>query len=192
MPMCLAISCRLLLSHMIRQCISSIFSPVVASLGRLDHLLSSPLPPLLISTAHFFHLAVRRRLIPKGFNEVVMNVLKLMPMCLAISRRLLLSHMIRQCISSIFSSIVASLGRPDHLLSSPLPPLLISTAHFFHLPVRRRLIPKGFNEVVMNVLKLMPMCLAISRRLLLSHMIRQCISSIFSSVVASLGRPDHL
>ena len=39
--------------------------------------------------------------------------------------------------------------------------------------------------------KLMPICVAISYRLLLlSHLIRLCASSMFSSVVASLGVPE--
>ena len=73
-----------------------------------------------------------------------------MPICLAIScRLLLLSHMIRLCTSTKFSSVVASLGCPDCSQSSTLflPPSPKSSSPFLHYAVRRRLIPKGFNEV---------------------------------------------
>ena len=72
MPFCLAISCRLhLLSHVIRLCTSSTTSSVVARSFIILH----TLPPSPKFSSPFLHHATRRRVIPKGFNEV-MNSLR--------------------------------------------------------------------------------------------------------------------
>ena len=72
-----------------------------------------------------------------------------MPTSLAILRKSrLLSHITRLCTISTFSSVVASLGRPDLSSSSMLSlPRLISAVHFFHRVIRRRLIPKCFYSL---------------------------------------------
>ena len=75
-----------------------------------------------------------------------------MPICLAISRRLLLlSHMIRLYASLMFLSPVAPLGHPDRSWSSKRS-LSKFSSPFLHHAVRRRLIPKGYYVVHRNFL----------------------------------------
>ena len=76
-----------------------------------------------------------------------------MPTSLDMLRRShLLSHITRVCTTLTFSSAVAALGRPDRpsssTLSLSLP--LNSAVHFFC--AIRRLPPKGFHEVFVNLL----------------------------------------
>ena len=63
-------------SHIPMVCTALTFSSGMASLERPDIPSPSTLSfPLLDSAAHFFHCAIRRRLLSKGFNEVFMNFL---------------------------------------------------------------------------------------------------------------------
>ena len=85
--------------------------------------------------------------IPKISVRFFCTAQKLMPTSLAILRKSrLLSHI------STFSSVVASLGRPDLSSSSMLSSTLKFCSSFFHSAIRRRLIPKCFHEVFVNFL----------------------------------------
>ena len=87
--------------------------------------------------------------------RIICTAPKFMPTSLAIIRKSrLLSHIIRLCTISTFSSVVAALGRPGLSSSSMLSlPRLNSAAHFFHRVIRRRLILKCFHEVFVYFLR---------------------------------------
>ena len=64
-----------------------------------------------------------------------------------------LSHITRACTTLTFSSVGASLWRPDRSSSSTLSfPPLKRCCLFIQCAIRRRLLPKGFHEVFMNFL----------------------------------------
>ena len=76
----------------------------------------------------------------------------LIPTSLAmLSRTRLLSNITRVCTALTFSSVVASLGRPDRPSFSTPSPHLKLCCPFFHCTIMR-LLPKGFHEVFMNFL----------------------------------------
>ena len=77
MPVSLAIHPRSrLLSPLTRVYTTMTFSSAVAYLGNPDRPSSSTLSlPFLNSAVHFYHCAIGRRLLPKGFHEEFMNFL---------------------------------------------------------------------------------------------------------------------
>ena len=87
--------------------------------------------------------------IPKIFVNIDCIAAKLMPTSLAkLHRSRFLSHITKVCTTLIFSS--ASLGRPYNPSSTMLS--LALCCPIFFCATSRRLLPKGFHDVFMNVL----------------------------------------
>ena len=104
MPICLVISCRLLLSHMIRLHKLNIF--VCISLFRVPRpfIILYALPPSPNISSPFLHL-VARKLVHKAFNEVAMNFLW---------RYALLTEILYECYNFSFVHFI-SLTPPSRL-----------------------------------------------------------------------------